>query len=605
MAAGETSGAVLLLSRRRRFLDPLIEALSSTGLDVVVGETAADAAHGWTGLAPLGAIVDLLSVATPVETCGTLRDVPAAATIPIVLVGSGAEDVRSTNDAVFVGGDAYFQVPVEAARVVAKVAAYVGIPLPTLPLEFLLGDGDAPVAFVTDAPPPRVVPPAALPGDLLGDLLGDDDDHEIRSGDGFDRSPFTEGDDARDDVTNEPADDATDDARVASMSDAHDDVTPPAAATVTQPTRARVVFTSGRFDADSLDARHQRSISSRTAPTFVSLEPAEGLFFDGELAGLLWAAWSQEVTGAIEIRHFDGRTRLVGFERGEPVWLRSSLIDDRPERALHARGFITAARAAELVTAPSTSARRTCTALVEEGTLKLEELVPAARAVLADQLRALLTWPEGSFRSLDAPTDDADRVRLDDGFDHVIFESVRHTCDEAKLWSVLGGPTTLLRLTEQRGPLGRLLANERAALDGIDGISSVADVVFGSSCAPLVALRAIFLAVTAGVAVIVARGTPRTANEPAYRQRQSQHIDRERILDKLASARSRDRVSFLGVSPTATSTEVRQAVATIRERFAPARYIDTAFDDLGPALVEILQCADEAEAAVGERRTTE
>lgn len=578
MVAGMTAGAVLLLSRRRRFLDPLIETLSATGLDVVVAEAAADGADAWSTLTPLGAIVDLLSVSAPVDACATIRDLPAAAGIPILFVGSGAEEVRSTNDAVFVGGDAYFQLPVETARIVAKVAAYVGIPTPHGASEVLLGDPDG-------HPPHRVVPPAALPDDLLGD---DADDNDAITDGGVGTIDAgrdgTVDDDSAHTVSAPLRPSEPDDKAVGpSMS------SPPLE-------RPWIAYEAGRFDAvDTIAREAHDAVATHPRMTLVELVPAEGLFFDGELPGLLWAAWSQGVTGAIEVRHFDGRTRTLGLEKGEPVWLHSVLDEDLPANILVMHGFLTSSQRASFPGLSSPSTRRLCTALVDNGLLKLEELVPAARCVLLEQLRALLLWPEGSFRSLRAPTNDADRVCLDDGFASVMVSEVRHLFEEGRLWSVLGGPMTLVRLAEPCVLPAPLVDEERAVITAIDGTCSVADVVFGSRCAPIVALRAVFIGVTVGAVIVVSRGSPRSADDAAWRLRRAQQIDRARIVDQHTLAREADLPRFLGLASHASLTDMRRAVALIRERFNPAHYVDAAFADLQPALVEILERADRAE----------
>jgi hypothetical protein len=108
----------------------------------------------------------------PSDLCDLLRSIESAASIPILFIGTGAEEVRSTSDALVVGGDGYFQLPIEAARVLAKIATYVGTPTPQLPRDLLVTvDGDD---LETRGPGSSriVVPPAALPADLLGE---DDD----------------------------------------------------------------------------------------------------------------------------------------------------------------------------------------------------------------------------------------------------------------------------------------------------------------------------------------------------------------------------------------------------------------------------------------------
>lgn len=392
--------------------------------------------------------------------------------------------------------------------------------------------------------------------------------------------------------------------------------------------RARLAFTTGRFDA--LPAGVQVGgfdvgaaprpagdgegvpfggplvgvdLDEREPPppmAFVALEPPEGRFVDGELPSLLLAAWSQRVTGAIELRVDDDRLRTIFLEDGEPVFVGSALPADRTEEQLLKGGFITAARHAELRVGEALSARRLCARLVDDGLLKLDELFPAVRGVLTEQLLRLFEWGDGSFRFVEARAHAVDRVRLEHRFEAVIAEGVRRKYDEGRLWAVLGGPATLLGAADVSRPLPPLSPEERTVVERLDGTRSLDDLVFGSGLHAHVVLRAGLLAVASGAVRVLARGLPRSVDDALTRRQREIAIDRDRVRDKLALARHGDYFSFLGVEPSATPFEIHRASARLRERFDPARYSDAAFADLGAALREILDVVGDAEAVLAD-----
>ena len=332
---------------------------------------------------------------------------------------------------------------------------------------------------------------------------------------------------------------------------------------------------------------------------FVALEPPLGRFSDGELPGLLLSAWTQRVTGSITIVS-DDRRRDLFLEEGEPVLVTSSLAVDRPEEALLAAGLITAAVHSELRAGELLSARRLCARLIDDGALKLEELFSAVRGVVTEQLLHLLEWQTGTFSFSEARAHAVDRVRLEHRFDAVVAEGVRRKYDEARLWSVLGGPATLLGVADSAALLPPLSAEERLVIERLDGTRSLDDVVLGCGLHAHVVLRAAVLAVACGAVKVLARGLPKGPDDAVARREHSVSIDRHRVIDRLALARHGDYFTFLGVESTATPFEVHRAAMKLRERFEPSRYTDIAFADLRPALREIVDVINDAEAVLAD-----
>lgn len=359
-----------------------------------------------------------------------------------------------------------------------------------------------------------------------------------------------------------------------------------------------VAFGGGFVDVDVDDSR-----APPPPLPFVPLEPAEGRFVDGELPQLLLSAHALGVTGAIVLTHDDGRSRTLYLEQGEPVFVASTLTTDRADELLLRGGFITAARHAELRARAPSSARRLCAQLVEDGALKLDELFPAVRGVLTEQLLALCEWASGSFAYGSERAFAADRVRLAHPFAAVVAEGVRRKFDEARLWAVLGGPQTLLGPPSTSAAalaLPPLSPEEALALSRFDGTRALDDVILESGLAAHAVLRAALIGVSVGHVLVLARGMPQGPSEAIARRERTVAIDRERVLDKLQLARHGDYFSFLGVDVDATAFEVHRAAQRLRERFDPARYGDAVFADLSMAVKEIVDVAGDAEAVLAD-----
>lgn len=393
-------------------------------------------------------------------------------------------------------------------------------------------------------------------------------------------------------------------------------------------TRARLAFQTGRLDAVAPgDRSGGTDVGSRgrpstddeglvvggpllpqlfidatppPPPTMVPLEPPAGRFVDGELPAVLWACANLQVTGVLDLTFDDGRVRTVSFEEGEPVLVSSALPVDRPEEGLLRAGLITAARYNELRAGPLRSPRRTAAALVTEGALKPEELFPAVRGVLTEQVVSLLEHDVGGFVWREGLAHAADRVRLEHRLDALLAEGIRRKYDERRLWLVLGGPSSLVAPDDRARELPPLSPEEKLALVRLDGTRALEDVILETGIAPQVVLRTALIAISCGAARMLARGVPADPAERQAQRARSVAIDQARVLDRLHAARNGDYYSFLGLDVHASSFEVQRAAERMRQRFAPARFADPAFAELAAALAEIVEVTYDAEAVLGD-----
>ena len=340
-------------------------------------------------------------------------------------------------------------------------------------------------------------------------------------------------------------------------------------------------------------------------PKMVPLEPPAGRFADGELPSLLWACANLKVTGVVELTFDDGRSRSLYLEEGEPVLVASTLPADRPEEGLLRAGLITAARYNELRAGPLRSPRRTASALVAEGVLKPEELFPAVRGVLTEQVLSLLEHDAGAFSYREELAHAADRVRLEHPLDALLAEGIRRKFDERRLWLVLGGPSSLAAPEDRARELPPLSPEEKLVLVRLDGTRSLEDVIVETAISVAVVLRAALIAISCGAARLLARGVPADPAERAAQRERSLAIDKARVLDRLHAARHGDYFSFLGVDVHASAFEVQRAAERLRQRFDPQRFPDPAFAEVQAALKEIVEVSYDAEAVLGDATLAE
>ena len=327
----------------------------------------------------------------------------------------------------------------------------------------------------------------------------------------------------------------------------------------------------------------------------VPLTPLEGTFSSGELPALLWAAHSLGVSGALEFRNKRGDARTLYLERGEPVSFDSELDTDRPEDALLYAGLLTKARYNEMRTGPHLSARHACANLVDTGALKSEELFTAVRGVFREQIFSLFEWSEGSFSYREIFAHAADRLRLTKPFNAVLLEGMRRKFHVYALWEALGGPRSIIGPDDRAQSLPAFLEDEVEIARLFDGQRSLEDVVLDTGANEQMVLCTALALISAGAAQILARGVPRGMGERSERVEKNERIDRERIEDRLHTARHGDYFSFLGVSEEATQSDIKHAAARLRERYSPSRFLSPGFADLKGALQEIVEISHDAE----------
>src|SRR4029078_8699797 len=107
----------------------------------------------------------------------------------------------------------------------------------------------------------------------------------------------------------------------------------------------------------------------------------------------------------------DDVEKVVFFDQGRPVFAKSTSTRDRMGELLVREGKITAAQYERCQTIVAESGRRMGEILVDLGSLKRRELLPAVRRHVEDILYSLFGWDRGSYYIALDPQPSAERIR--------------------------------------------------------------------------------------------------------------------------------------------------------------------------------------------------
>jgi DNA-binding response OmpR family regulator len=142
---------ILVVDDAGKSLAELAQALAESGYSPTRVAAGAIAVEHFAASRPELVFVSL-ALPEPLTICEGIRSDPDGAIVPIVLVGRDHPDVRSPADALNQGADFYFELPLDRAKMLAKVQTYIG-----------RGDKTPSVVTVVGEAPPEVAPPPDAP----------------------------------------------------------------------------------------------------------------------------------------------------------------------------------------------------------------------------------------------------------------------------------------------------------------------------------------------------------------------------------------------------------------------------------------------------------
>jgi hypothetical protein len=334
-----------------------------------------------------------------------------------------------------------------------------------------------------------------------------------------------------------------------------------------------------------------------------------GSLGEEDVATLLGRLARERVSGRVVLRQGPGPRdveRTLFLEDGRPVFASSTAVADRMGDQLVRESKITRdqlARARDILVA---SGRRMGEILVELGSLKRRELLPAVRRHIEELVYSVFAWDSGTF-SVGVGTARDEKIRLASPAATLIVEGIRRKIGLERL-RLLVGPdgTVLLPLRREDGqdPLAEaeLTAKERQAVELFDGRRTVAEVA-AAGPGELVA----WLVAHALLALGLASRQPREATDAGRGTTGVSYpgsgsisgvadvaIDRDRVLAKHHHVREADYFELLGVRRDATAFEIGRAFEAARRDYAPEGFPPEVQRELAGELSEIASVLVEA-----------
>jgi hypothetical protein len=580
------TAAVLVVARSPGIVEPLRAACAAVGLGVWVADDATNAAT--LARAPIddgqdvaGVIVDVGAVDDLADAlCEELRLIRGYRDAPILFIGAAVGPLSSTNEALAVGGDAFFALPVDAVRVLAKLLSYT---------DRAVSPGDVPASLVLadDGPVwrPAVYASGATPDELLAAL------EEI--------VPVRDERDERDERTGATAATAApsgeDDDRRSHKADGNED----GEATSGGHDGAEHASRGGGAD-ESADGGEDDNDEG---------EPVAGALAAGEAAAWLWRVHRRRTTGLLEFLDEHHTKWTCTFVRGALCDVRSTGPSEGVGEILVRLGLTTQARWSALRgqhDLPSAAAPLTAL-LVQRGALLPSEELPARRAVLAEQLAAVVSVQAGAWQ-LKKKDEDGETTPTEpdeqtlpvvdhDDFAAFLAEAVRRRLDDVCGNAVLGSAESVLAPRKKgRAVPAHFLPEEARTLAAMNGRRSLAELERLVGVGPSVIRRAALLGLVFGAVRMVSRAPTKNDDDARNARTKARELEAERVLDRLLRARQGDLFFLLSLSLEASAHDVACAARSLRGRFDPTRAVERGVGELRAALREINAAIDEAEA---------
>jgi hypothetical protein len=359
--------------------------------------------------------------------------------------------------------------------------------------------------------------------------------------------------------------------------------------------------------------------TSEHRPRGSASDALRGDLAEHELPRLLWRLHERRWSGRVIVSR--ARTeKQLWLHAGEVSFARSNLGEDRLVDTLLRRGLLTRAQYETARRLAAKEPRRAGQLLVEAGFLKPHELHEALRAHLRRVADSAFGWTDGQW-TLEPDAHVEEPTVLEVPMTALLADGVRRRADESTLWgwiargagaggqaaalasrsdregrALAGGFSPRLRVPESERPgLARALELDAeqvrglAAFDGHRRLGELAAPTGERGLAAADVLALVYVLRLLGAMELLGEPVPAPAPDLDVVA-----LDRARIHDRLALARTADYFTLLGLGRDAVRADVLRASAELSATFADARLEPGAREGLGPALVELREAIAEA-----------
>ncbi len=185
-------------------------------------------------------------------------------------------------------------------------------------------------------------------------------------------------------------------------------------------------------------------------------------------------------TGSLYL--LSGQTKkVVFFEKGDPVFVRSNVLTECLGQVLAEVGLITQEQCEQTLEAIRRTGKKQGELLVEMGILSDGNLRYGLEAQLRQKLYDIFSWEDGRYQFKAGPSKQVFMLRLDASAEGVIVDAIQDRYTEDRATKALSPYLAKYPVNQTNGKSLGLLQDEQYYLDCLDGSRTVQDVLGGPS----------------------------------------------------------------------------------------------------------------------------
>ena len=193
-------------------------------------------------------------------------------------------------------------------------------------------------------------------------------------------------------------------------------------------------------------------------------------------------------------------SKTIEWEKGQIVFARSTLPEDRLGEHLVARGKITAAQLDEASRALAKD-ERLGKALIRLGLLSPNDLFEAVRGQVTEIVYSLFHWKEGRFEFLNDPPA-GEKISLNTTVMNLIMEGTRRLDEMSRVKEKIPSDRIILapaKTPEELAALVQLSAFEKTVIGLVDGRRTVREIIERAGRGEFEAMQALYSLLSAGI----------------------------------------------------------------------------------------------------------